>query len=463
MTLASTITFSAAPERRCLRGILVAVLAAGCTVAHPQPDPGGAIARSLEFADAVAFRSEGGPIDARAGPADALSVASALRRGVETSPELQAALARVRAAQADAELAALLPNPILSIVLRFPEGGGSPDVEAGLAADLLAILQRPRRASAAGNRLEAEVANALSTALDVVAGIEQRYSEVQALEALVVVLEQRLTVLDRLREVAQARLDFGQGTRHDVTALDAERMLLGVELDLRRRELRVARFALSRAIGEPSGSATWTLDPWSPFEPIPATEQAWIDAALEHRPELLAIEWELRAREDEEALAGGRALDGASAGVEAERDGEWSLGPSISTPLPLFDTGQARRERARALTSEQRHRLTQARRGVVEDVRSALETFVGAQESLERIVDDLIPLQERRRAEIAEAFQLGLVDATALLFADQALQQSQARRIDVSRAVTSAHIRLQRSVGGPSVLRSVLTWTPQQP
>jgi len=434
--------------------LFVFVLAAGCAASPPDVDAERAISAALGAAEPVVFRFEGAPLDEASGPQDLLTTVDAIRRAVEASPELQAALARVRAAQAEAELAGLLPNPVLSLVLRFPEGGGKTVVEAGLAADLLAILQRPGRARTAGHRLEAEAANALASALDVVAGVQQEYLEVQALEALLPVLEERQALLQRLREVAQARLDVGEASRTDVTALDAERAGLAVEAAERRRDLRVARLALAKTIGEPSSSATWRIEPWSPAPLLAVDEQAWIDSALARRPEILAIEWELRAREEEEAMAGGDALSGASAGIAAERDEHWSVGPSVAAPLPVFDTGRARRERAQALTAEQRHRLTEARRGVVEEVRSSLESLVSTQDNLARVERELIPLQERRRADIDQAYRVGLVDVTALLFAEQALQESESFRVDLSHAVASARTRLERAVGGPSALRA---------
>jgi cobalt-zinc-cadmium efflux system outer membrane protein len=405
----------------------------------------------------VVFRTDGGPIDASPPAADVLPLADAVRRAVETSPELQAALARVRVAEAEADLAALLPNPILSLVFRFPEGGGKPDIEAGLAADLLAILQRPRRSSAAAHRLEAEAAKALSSALDVVAEVRELYALVQVLEELVPLLENRLSVLDRLREVAEARLELGEGTRHDVTTLDSERLELAVEASRKRQELRLARMSLARRIGEPGGSAAWRLDPWQEPPAVPTAEQPWIDAALRARPEVLAIQWELRAFGEEIALARGSAWDGASLGVEAEREDDWSVGPGVATPLPLFDTGSARKRRASALASEAQHRLLLAQRDVVEDVRTSLAALSGTQANLERVVSELIPLQERRRSEIDEAYRLGHVDVTALLFAERALQETQALRVGLEREVSTALLRLERSVGGCSVFDSTLS------
>ncbi|MBC7896852.1 MAG: TolC family protein, partial [Cytophagaceae bacterium] len=270
-------------------------------------------------------------------------------------------------------------------------------------------------------------------------------------------------VLDRLGEVAQARLDAGEGTRHDVTSLQSERLQLSVESAQRRQELRLARIALSRRIGEPSGAATWQLEPWAGPAALPTEEAAWIEAALRVRPEILAIEWELRARGEDAALASWSAWDGASVGADAERDGDWSVGPALSTPLPIFGGSSARKERASALESEAGHRLTEARRTVVEEVRSSLATLSGSQANLDRVTGELIPLQDRRRSEVEQAFRLGQVDITAVLIAEQALQQAQGLRVELEREVSTAHVRLERAVGGHAAFALLISDNARSP
>jgi len=439
---------------------VAALLGAGaCASPSFRASPEQAIESSVGAS--ITFHWEGAPADLTPAAGEAISFPVALRRAVEGSAELQASLARVRAAQAEADLASLLPNPVLSLVFRFPEEGGATRIEAGLAGELLAILQRPRRSRIAGHRLQAESALALTTALDVVAELEQRYLAVQALEELVPLVEQRGAVLERLREVAQARLELGQGTRLDLTTLDSERSALSVELAARRQELRIARLALARAIGEPSSAADWRLEPWSAPAPVTVDEPTWLRAALASRPEILEIEWELRAREQEEGLARGGAYPGASLGVDAERDGDWSLGPAASAPLPLFDRGGARKERARALSAEQRHRLTEAQRTVIEDVRTSLAALAGAQENLTRVDRELLPLQRQRRSEIEEAYRQGFADVTAVLLADQALQRTRATRVELARDVALARSRLGRAVGGPVLAQSIPREVPR--
>jgi outer membrane protein TolC len=208
-------------------------------------------------------------------------------------------------------------------------------------------------------------------------------------------------------------------------------------------------------VGEPSGAARWTLEPWQAPEPVPVEEGPWIEQALAARPELIAIEWEIRAREDEEALAGSDWLAGSGAGVDAERDGDWSVGPGLSLPLPIFGAGGARRTLARALTAEERHRRTEAQRLAVLEVRAGLASLLGAQADLARVQDELLPQQERRREQAEAAQRLGQLDVGAVLLAEDALQDALARRIELEREVSDALYRLERAVGGPTAFQAV--------
>lgn len=439
----------------------VAFALTACAAPRPEVDVEAAIEAAVP-ASAIEFRAAGDPLDAAPQPRVELTRAEALRRAVERSPELQAALARVRVALAEAQLARLLPNPILDVVLRFPEGGGSAEVEAGIAADLLSILQRPRRSSAAAHRLEAAAAAALATALDVVAEVQELYVRAQTHDALVALLASRLALLERLRDVVQARLELGEGTRQDVTAFEAERAELDLELSGQRLELHRVRLALARRIGEPSSAADWPLDPWQAPPALPIEESPWIEAGLAARPDVLALAWEIRARVDETALAGSTSLTGSSVGAEAERQGDWSAGPSAAVPLPVFDTGDARSDRARAAESEARHRLTEAQRAAVEEVRGSLAEFAASQASLERVAGELLPLAERHRSDVESGFQLGHLDVTALLIAERDLQGARARQVVLEQEVSLARIRLERAVGGPTSLESTVALGAQE-
>lgn len=399
---------------------------------------------------------QGGPLDEPEAPDAQLPLAEAVRRAAGTSPALQEALARVRVALADAGQARLLSNPVLNLVFRVPRGSGEPSFEVSIVQEIVGMLRIPRAASAADNRLRQSAADAVTQALDVVEETEQRYATVQALDELMPVLQRRLEIVTRLLRQEQTRLQRGEGRRQDVASLDSQRIDLEVEIAEREREQRDERLRLTRLIGSPSGAATWTLDSWSAPVQRSANESAWIERGLAHRPEVQSAGWKLAALGDERALAELLPWAGASAELGAERSdsgGDWNLRPALSLPLPIFDTGQARRERLTAEQIEARHGLTLAKRQVVEDVRRAVESLRRNEANLKRVREQLIPLQEQRRTLAEASFRAGQSDVTVLLLAEQDLQAALGRAVQLERETTSARIRLDRAVGGSGIAK----------
>lgn len=426
-----------------------------CVAVRPGSEVEVAIARHLLVDEPVSFRVEGGPLDepASASEGTLLTLADATRMAVATDPALQAALARVRIAMADADQARLLPNPVLNFVLRW--GPESPHVEVSLAQDIIEVFRIPRRASAADNRLRQSTAAAVTVALDVAAEVQEKYATAQAAGRLIPVLEGRLSLVHRLVDVAKSRLDAGEGARGDVTALDAQRVELEVELADARLSLRKGQVHLARLIGRPSSEAKWTLDQWAVLNGGAGSEQDWIVAALGHRPEVQARLWHLAALGDESAMTRMIPWEGVSIGADVQRDADVHAGPSISTPIPIFDMGQARAARATAEQVEARHDLTLAQRVVVQEVRLAHAALAGNLANLSRVRDGLIPLQRLRREQAEQAHRAGQADVTALYLAEQDLRTAQVRLIELERDASISLIRLQRAVGGRGIARSI--------
>jgi outer membrane protein TolC len=294
-------------ELRAASAALLAALTLGAchSPARIAVSPEASIAEAAQLATALEFRAlgpEGGPLDEADAVAGALTLGEAVRRAVTTDPGLQAALARVRMAMAQADQARLLPNPVLDIVFRA--GQGSPQFEASFVQEFVQALRRPTRAAAADNRLRAVAADAVVAALDVISEVQERYVDAQASAALLPLFEERLALLERLVSTSQARLDAGEGTRSDLVTLQAQHVELQVSIDRARLEEQTSRLRLARLIGEPSAAATWALDVWS----VPAlrrrTELEWTDRALAARPEIQAIGWRLAALGDDAELAG---------------------------------------------------------------------------------------------------------------------------------------------------------------
>lgn len=442
----------ASPARAALTALALLGVTACGTLPEATVAPESAIAAAARLPGAIEFRlvgPQGGELDEADPVPGELHLDEAVRRAVTSDPGLQAALARVRVAMAEADQARLLPNPVLSVVFRT--GGGSPQIEASFVQEFVQALQRPTLASAADNRLRAVASDAVVVALDVISDVQESYVDAQSSAALVPIFEERLRLLERLVSTARARLDAGEGTRGDVVTLDAQRVELQVSIDRTRLDERTSRLRLARLIGQPSSEASWTLDPWGSPATRQQSEREWTDAALLSRPEIQSIAWRLRALGDDEGLLRLLPWEGAGVGIDAQRDGEWQLGPSLSAPLPIFDDGSARRARNVAEQLEARHELTLTKRRVVEEVRVAYQSLAASVANLGRIRGELIPLQQQRRQLAEDAYRAGQTDVTPLFLAEQDLRIAQLQAVEVEAQAARALVRLQRAVGGPGV------------
>lgn len=406
---------------------------------------------AIGFSDAFKFSIEGEPIDVESSSESTLTLMTATRLALAHDPRIQIAMAVVRQAQAEAGQLRLLPNPVVELSLRFPEGGGGSIIDAGITAELLSLIRKPGLVSAADSRLRASYADGLAVVLDVVAEVQKEYASVQALDARLGVLETRRSIIQQLVEVSQSRVQAGEAPRLDALTVQAERASLNTELIELRAEQRQARIALARLVGNPSGLTDSALEPWKAPRLGGADTAQLVGLALQRRPESQAQVWELEALGEEVKLTHLSPLDGTTIGATAERDGEWSVGPAVSTALPIFDFGQEQRSSAEARRIEARHRLTQIRRQIVQEVRQASERYSSAQAALDAVESELLPLQQQRREQAEDAYRLGFSDITAVQLAEQDLQASISKRIELQEKLSIARIELERAVGGGAV------------
>lgn len=431
---------------------LVAVVA-GCAPMPPILPPEKRAEALTGVGEPFQFQADGEAIDVSEQPpgqTNRLSYSDAIRLTLRHSPDVQAAVARVRQAEADARQARLLPNPILSFAFRLPTSGGRPDVEASLTADLLSLLQKPGQISAADHRLRKSVADSLVVVLDVLEAVQIAYPKAQALHARAGISEARRGILRELLNVTEARVKAGEATRVDQLTVQSEQVELETELLVLRSDERQARLSLARLIGQPSSVADWRLDDWTPPTSVVGGESDWIKFALERRPELQSGVWELAALGQEMKVARVASFTtGGDAGIAAENtDGEWTLGPAASVAVPLFDFGQARKQSMKSRIIERRHELTRIQRQIVQDVRSAMERLQATQAALSETEKRVLPLQRDRLTQANDAYRLGLADVLSVRLAEQDFQQARARQIDLQEQVSQAHARLTRAAGG---------------
>lgn len=177
-------------------------------------------------------------------------------------------------------------------------------------------------------------------------------------------------------------------------------------------------------------------------------EAAWLRQALERRPELMALRWELSALGDERALALWGPWQDAAIGANVQRAPTWVGGPVLTVPLPVFDDGSAAAAGVDAAQAEVRHRLTGAMRDAIEAVRAAFAAFAAHRADLARVQRQLLPALEQERQRALAAERLGEGDAVGSLRAEIAVSAAQEAALDRERDAMLALLRLERAAAG---------------
>jgi outer membrane protein TolC len=182
-----------------------------------------------------------------------------------------------------------------------------------------------------------------------------------------------------------------------------------------------------------------------------APEPAWIEAALDNRPEICSRVWELRALGDDLNAAAFAPLAGGELGAHSEHDPEWRIGPTWTIPLPIFDWGQASQAKIEAQRIAARHDLLEQQREIIQDVRSAYAAYLHARESLSDLENQLLPLQQRQIELARVAYQAGETDLTTLLQGETDMQLTLSKNIELREKLLVAQLKLQRAAGGAGV------------
>jgi signal transduction histidine kinase/outer membrane protein TolC len=436
-------------------GLVLFTWLSGCQTPMPAIDYDEVSARVPGDVEVRVEGREAEPIDADEGEPAMLTLAEAVRLTVLHDPKLQAALARLRMAEADSLQTRLLPNPVLSMSIRLSEGGADPIFDAALATDLMAILQRPRKISAADAKLRAAAAEVLTSVCDIVAEAQEAYYSAQALNDELAALDERHKLADRLVQLGQARLNAGEAASLDVIALQTQLMQLDVDLAEKRQDLVEARLNLARLIGRPSSAADWAISPWLALPSVASAERAWVERAMRERSELRAKQWEMAGLGEEVALARWAQWEGTEVGAQTEWDQKWSVGPQIAAPLPIFDWGQAKRDKASASLDEARHQTTLLQRQIVQEVRTQYTSYRATLANLAMARDQLLPLQERRAAQAEASYKAGETDIANLLLAEEDLLDVRVKVVDLQKKAALARVKLQRAVGGVGIAENL--------
>lgn len=466
-------------------------LAAGCATVNPRPD--------FERASQHVERAIGAPWPVA--PTDEDSVAdrvTELLRGGLTSdkavqlallnnPRLRAELLSIGIGRAQVVQSALFTNPVLTLSVRFPDGGGLSNLEMGLSQNIAELWQIPLRVKAAQRDLDRTILDAARTAS--VAALEAKTAYFKAVRADrdAEIARQNLAVTQQLVDLAVARQDAGAGGEVDVNLARARHM--ESQLQARRAEVAAVegRSELARLCGLRMSPEELAL-----AEPLPEPT-AWtlaadrvIAAAREHRLDVRAVRQLVDAAEARVGLEKMRFLRSLEVGVSVERSErgtrgdrnwlaetawasaeagqlaapslqpreplstDWVVGPTLGVEVPLFDQNQAQIANAEYEHQQAQQALEALDLDLVQQAHVSLKRAQVAAENARFYRDDYLPLQERSLQLAQEAYRVGRAPLLAVLDVERGLLEARAGYVAALADASMAIVELERVAGLPA-------------
>jgi outer membrane protein, heavy metal efflux system len=386
----------------------------------------------------------------------ALSLDEALAAARKNNPVLRAAQLRIDEAKGDLRTASVLlvDNPEISVGagprLSREEGRDrSWDVEIGLAQRFEIAGQRGHRveryraairASEARNR-DAQRVVELAVTLTF-------YDALASLEA-VKLEEQGGALAIALLRTARTRLESGETSPVELNTAQIRRAEAARRLANARAESKGALSRLAALMGLDRSDAL-SVRGELPDERLVQPEDAIVARSLATRPDLVAARHDLAAAQADVELADAAAWPDVTVGLSFSHEGREDvvLG-KLAVPIPLFNTNQGERQRARAALLRAKAEERGRRLTIQAQVREDFAAYDQAKSALRLYDTEVLRAQENSFALLQRAWAAGQVGYAELIVMQREVLDGRRGYLEARRAYAQARAALLSSAGMP--------------
>jgi cobalt-zinc-cadmium efflux system outer membrane protein len=380
-----------------------------------------------------------------------------LARAREAAPEVRAAVAVLREAEASrAGQGVFLPtNPRLFADYRRLASGPAQDPVNGFNLGVDALVEV---SNAAGARL-AEAEQRLEVARTELAVERVRaqgrawaaWVEAQVASLRVAVLEDALTVQERVALASQERVAAGVAGEPDLTAVLVEEAWVRAQLAEGLRQRVAAQMALRQLLDLPAPEPVPLGPP--PGEPdLPGDPEGLVQRALQRRPELAAVRARLGLLEkgDERLAREAFPRVGLTLGLDAAPASPLFAYGGLSVELPVAQRNQGPRAVVAAQQEGERERLELTLRRVGREVAVAHQGLAGRRAQLALLTDAAVPAALRTQELVEQGWRAGRFDVFRLTQASRELLRVRQQRLETLLFTWLDFIELERASGGLS-------------
>ena len=418
--------------------------------------------------------------------ADGLTVGEAVKVALINNPRLQSAIYRLGISRADFVQSGLFTNPSLSFSLRWPDGGGLTNLQAGVAQNVAELWQIKHRKEAAERDLDRTVLEVAREASMLALDVRVAYWRTIRADREKDLARDNLALGQKLIDVTLSRREAGAGSDVDVNLSRSQH----IDYELRMRSAALAAVEAHATFAKLLGLTTPPSDivltdvlaepgDWN------LTSEAVIATAMQSRLDVQATKMAVAAAEERVAYEKSRLLRSLEVGISTERSArnsrggrdwlaetayasaqsgqltlpnfqpredqstDWVTGPEIGVELPIFDQNQAQIARAEYVHQQATKMLETLERELTQDAHVALERARTAADNLRFYKESALPLREEGLVLAQGAYTAGRTTLLAVQEAQRSLLSARSGYVEALTNHSLAIVEVERVAGRP--------------
>ena len=377
-----------------------------------------------------------------------LTADSAVQVALLNNHNLQATYEELGIAQADLVEAGLLKNPIFTFERRLPGQA----LEMDVFKELIDIFLLPLRKRIATAQFEAAKLRVGQEILRLAADVRGAFYEHQGDQQL---LDLRKTVADATERSAETALRMHEaGNIKNLDLANEQASHAQAKVELAKAQLRAveSREKINKLIGAYGAQTSWKVAAGLPELSGNEVSLAALESrALQQRLDLAAARQEFIAQARGLGLARADAIlerGEIGAHYEREKSGEYSIGPSLNIPIPIFNQGQTAFARGSAKIRQSQQRYLALAADIRSDVRAAGDRMLLARDQVQYLKSTALPARTRVTEESQLEYNAMQIGPFQLLQAKQEEVKMGADYVEALRDYWVARADLEKAVGG---------------
>lgn len=392
--------------------------------------------------------------DARGQPANdaPLTLERALTLARERSPRRAAAEAQRLGAEAAAQRAGRVPNPVFEFRSENWTPGRSDDLPNDTYASLAQVIELGGKRGTRRAAAEAELggAGAALAEADRLLALEtaDRYLDALRSREAAILLAQQRTSAAEIASVMRRRVEEGYAPEADLRLYELQLARTDVLLLRARLELDHSVTALGVLVGVPGGVTSSQLV--EPVLPPPASGDPSVLAAMavERRPEIAAARARLERARTSLALERARRVPDVTVVGGYKRTVGLDTGVfAVLLPIPLSDRNAAGIARAEGDVRAAQLDLEAATRALVGETEVSLRMATALANRASRAEVDLVQPAEIVRQAARASFREGAGEVLRLVEAERGWVDAQREALDLKLDAIRAIIRARLALG----------------